>query len=39
MKAFNQYFSVELLIRMYQGILIFESVDEMPMYEYSNDRS
>jgi len=37
MKAFEQYFPVMLLIMLYKVALTIESVDEILMWEHSNE--
>ena len=37
MKATEQYFSVVLFIMLYKVILTFESVDEIPKCDHSNE--
>ena len=37
MKATEQYFPVLLLIMLYKVILTFESVDEIPKCDHSNE--
>ena len=37
MKAFEQYFPVVLFIILYQVVLTFESVAEIPQCDHSNE--
>ena len=37
MKATEQYFPVVLFIMLYKVVLIFESVDEIPKCDHSNE--
>ena len=37
MKAIEQYFPVKLFIMLYKVILTFESVDEIPKCDHSNE--
>ena len=37
MKATEQYFTVLLFIMLYNGVLTFESVDEILKYNHSNE--
>ena len=37
MKAIKQYFPVVLLIMLYKVLLTFESVDEILMFNHSNE--
>ena len=37
MKASEQYFSVVLFIMLYKVVLAFESVDEILMFNHSNE--
>ena len=37
MKATEQYFPVVLLIMLYKVVLTFESVDEIPWCDHSNE--
>ena len=37
MKATEQYFSVVLFIMLYKVVLTFESVDEIPKCDHSNE--
>ena len=36
-KATEQYFPVVLFIMLYKVVLTFESVDEIPWYDHSNE--
>ena len=37
MKATEQYFPVVLFVMLYYGVLIFESADEIPKCDHSNE--
>ena len=37
MKAAEQYFPVALIIMLYKVVLTFESVDEIPKCDHSNE--
>ena len=37
MKATEQYFAVVMFIMMYKVVLTFESVDEIPWCDHSNE--
>ena len=37
MKATEQYFPVVLFIMLYKVVLTFDSVDEIPKYDHSNE--
>ena len=39
MKATEQYFPVILFITLYKVVPTFESVNEIPQYDHSNERN
>jgi len=39
MKAIEQYFPLALLIMLYKAALTFQSVDEIPKCDHSNERN